>query len=293
MYNRLMPPDKYAATWVSHTSLTTFSQCPRAYYLKHVYKDPATNHKIQPVSPSLALGQTIHTVLESLSVLPTKTRFAVPLVEKFNQIWSQVSGLKGGFQSGDEEAGFKARGEEMLRRVELHPGPLKNLAVKINTDLPQYWLSETDNIILCGKLDWLEYLPEADAVHIIDFKTSKKEEASNSLQLPIYYLLATKCQKRPVAKASYWYLSFRETLTPKALPTDIAESENQILKTAKAMKLARSLNRFKCPQGEVGCHHCRPYEAILRGKATFVGTNDYQQDIYVAGGADDPESEIL
>lgn len=181
----------------------------------------------------------------------------------------------------------------MLRRVELNPGPLSNLAVKINADLPQYWLSESDNIILCGKLDWLEYLPEADAVHIIDFKTSQKEEVDNSLQLPIYYLLATKCQKRPVAKASYWYLSFSDTLTPKVLPTDIAESESQILKTAKAMKLARTLNRFKCPKGSVGCHHCQPFEAIIQGKATFVGTNDYQQDIYVAGTADNEDSEIL
>ena len=70
----------------------------------------------------------------------------------------------------------------MLQRVIKHPGPVAKLAVKIKQDLPYYWLSEEDNIILCGKIDWLEYLPDQDGVHIIDFKTSKYDEAPQSLQ---------------------------------------------------------------------------------------------------------------
>ena len=61
--------------------------------------------------------------------------------------------------------------------IEENPGPLRNLAVKIKSDLPSYWLSEEDNIMLCGKIDWLEYLKEEDAIHIIDFKTGKKGKA--------------------------------------------------------------------------------------------------------------------
>lgn len=286
-------PDKFAATWVSHTSLSAFKKCPRAYYLAHVYKDPKTLHKIKLISPSLSLGQAIHTVLESLSILPTDSRFAIPLVDKFNQYWPQVSGLKGGFQDEDEEKRFRARGEAMLRRAQTHPGPLANLAVKIKAELPYYWLSEADNIILCGKIDWLEYLPSEDAVHIIDFKTSQKEEEGSSLQLPIYYLLATKCQHRPVAKASYWYLSLKDTLSPKPLPEASEATEAEILKTAKEIKLARSLNRFKCPLGDNGCRYCHTLETVLQGKATFVGTNEYNQDIYVAAKSDELESEIL
>ena len=63
-------PDQYTAVWVSHTSISDFLQCPRAYYLKNVYKDPKTRHKIQLMSPPLALGQVVHSVLESLSILP-------------------------------------------------------------------------------------------------------------------------------------------------------------------------------------------------------------------------------
>src|SRR3989338_4517432 len=114
--------DKYTAVWVSHSSITDFLKCPRAYFLHNIYKK---------------------------------------------------------------------RGEEMLSYLGQNPGPLKNLAVKIKMDLPYYYLSEQDNIILCGKIDWLEYLPESDSVHIIDFKTGRGEEDKDSLQLPIYHLLVT------------------------------------------------------------------------------------------------------
>jgi len=39
--------EKYGAVWVSHTSINDFKKCPRAYFLKNVYKDPETNKKIK------------------------------------------------------------------------------------------------------------------------------------------------------------------------------------------------------------------------------------------------------
>jgi hypothetical protein len=69
-----------------------------------------------------------------------------------------------------------------------------------------------------------------------------------------------------------------------------------VLKVAKEIKLARSLDRFKCPNGEGGCQNCLPFEKILQGKAIFVGTNDYGADLYVSDNnvtADLTASEIL
>ncbi len=273
-----MAKDKYSAVWVSHSSISSFLTCPRAYYLKNVYKDPQTGHKVQLMSPPLALGQAVHQVVESLSVIPTKDRFSEPLIPKFERVWQSLSGKKGGFESEEQERRYFERGKKMLKRVVDNPGPLNDLAVKINMDLPYYWLSEKDNIILCGKIDWLEYLPKKDSVHIIDFKTGKGEEDSGSLQLPIYHLLVHNCQKRKVDKASYWYLNRDDGLITKKLP-DLKKSHQQILKVAKEIKLARQLERFKCPHN--GCRACQPFEDIITGKAEFVGVNDYNQDIYI------------
>ncbi|MDD3661801.1 MAG: PD-(D/E)XK nuclease family protein [Candidatus Dojkabacteria bacterium] len=270
--------DKYSALWVSHSSISDFLTCPRAYFLKNVYKDPKSGHKIQLISPPLALGQAVHQVIESLSVLPVNRRFETPLVEKLESAWQNVSGTRGGFPDSDVEQRYKRRAEDMLRRVTQHPGPLLNLAVKIPGDLPQYWISEEENIILCGKLDWLEYNEETTGIHIIDFKTGRSTEDENSLQLPIYLLLATNCQKHPVEKASYWYIDRDDEPSKQKLP-DIEESEETILKVAKKMKLARQLGSFLCPTD--GCDACKPYEAIVRGEGTLVGTSDRRQDIYM------------
>lgn len=271
--------DKYTATWVSHSSISDFLQCPRAYYLKNVYKDPQTNKKVQLVSPALSLGSAVHEVLESLSQLKLEERFRVPLIEKFQSAWAKTSGERGGFFSRDLEANYKARGEEMIRRVEKNPGPIERLAVKIQKDLPYFWLSDEDNIILCGKIDWLEYLPDTDSVHIIDFKTGKNEEDSASLQLPIYCLLATKCQGRNVSQASYWYLDFNDNLTPQDLP-NLEDSEKEILKIARDISTARKLGRFKCPQGDNGCRNCSPFEKILTGNAKLVGEDEFGRMLY-------------
>lgn len=275
-----MAQDKFSAVWVSHTSISDFLKCPRAYYLNNVYKDPGTRHKVKIMSPALALGQAVHEVVESLSLLPATERFKEPLMNKFERAWKKVSGIKGGFHSEDQEVEYRRRGELMLERVIKNPGPVGRLAVKIKQELPYFWLSEEENIILCGKIDWLEYLPDQDGVRIIDFKTSKNEEDPKSLQLPIYSLLVTNCQHRKVLGASYWYLNHSDKLTEKELP-DPEESNPIVLKIAKEIKLARKLNRFKCPQGENGCQACRPLERILKHEATFVGVNEYNQDIYV------------
>lgn len=273
-----MAPDKYSATWVSHSSINDFLNCPRLYYLRNVYKDPATGNKITVMTPPLALGQIVHEVVESLSVLPVEERFKESPLDKYEMAWEKVNGKMGGFASESEEEDYKERGRQMIQGVVDNPGPLLNKAVKIGQDLPHYWLSEEDNIILCGKIDWLEYNSETDGVHIIDFKTGKREEPEDSLQLPIYLLLATNTQKRKVEKASYWYLDLHDGPVEQKLP-EISLAYDEVYKVAKRMKLARQLDHFKCPNG--GCRYCYPLEQVVKGKGEKVGVSDYRQDIYV------------
>lgn len=288
-----MAGDKYSATWVSHSSISDFLECPRAYYLKNVYRDPKTGHKIHLITPPMALGLVVHEVIESLSVLPTDKRFETPLVKKLDEVWEKISGEKGGFTTPDVEARYKRKAEEMLRRVTKNPGPLTRLAVKIQMELPYYWLSEEDEIILCGKIDWLEYMKDTDSVHIIDFKTSKTDEDESSLQLPIYYLLTKNCQSREVEGASYWYISRKDQPDKQKLP-DLEKAHKLILKIAKKIKLARQLESFNCPKGD-GCRACKEYEKILKGDAKLVGEDEMGRDLYITESKEPTEdnSKIL
>ncbi len=278
-----MVQDKYSAVWVSNSSMNDFRQCRRLYYLRNIYKDPKSGKKINIVSPALALGQSVHEVLESLAVLriPADERMKQPLLDHFDRVWEKISGRRGGFASTIEEEEYKERGRQMLKRVIENPGPLINKTVTLplgkNNMPPNYYLSPDDNIILCGKIDWLEYVQETDSVHIIDFKTGNNEEKADSMQLPIYCLLVRNCQKRNIHKVSYWYLGQENGLKQMALP-DCDTAAAQILSVAKEMKETRLSRDFTCKQN--GCRSCYPFEAILSGEAEYVGTSGYQ-DIYI------------
>ncbi len=290
--------DQYNKIWVSHSSLSDFVRCPVSYYYRNVYRNPATGRKIQIVSPSLSLGSAVHEALEPLAQLKVADRFKKTLLERLDESWKGVAGKLGGFSSRDEEAEYKRRGEEMLKLVQKDPGPLSRLTVHIlaEKNLPRFDLSEADDIILCGKIDWLEYLPETDSVRVIDFKTSRKEENEASLQLPIYLLLASYTQNRPVTGVSYWYLEKGRGLVDRPL-MDLEEAKEKILALAKQVKLARKLERYVCPHGDKGCRYCRPLKAVVQGKGEWVGVGGFRADLYYLPDAHtDPnqlQSEIL
>jgi len=271
--------------WVSHSSIGDFLKCPRSYFLRNMYKSKTTNRKMTIMSPPLALGQAVHETLESLSSLPQAERFKKPLSQRYLEAWEKVAGKKGGFRGPEQEAEYKERGANMIIRILDNPGILLNKTIKIKNkdfkpdfDLPHFRLSPADNIELCGKIDWVEYIDADDSIHIVDFKTGKNEEDENSLQLLIYYLLAKNLQKRAVSKMSYWYID--RDITPKQaiLPT-ADEASERVMEAAKRIKLARQLNLLNCSTN--GCNNCLPYEAILRGSGELVGVSETNQDIYI------------
>jgi ATP-dependent helicase/DNAse subunit B len=292
--------DKYTAIWVSHSSMSDFLKCPRSYYLHNMYKDPATSRKMSIVSPHMSLGVAVHEVLEGLGDYPAAERMNQDLHAKFEAEWEKVSGLKGGFLTPEQEEEFKKRGKEMINTVIKNPRFLTNKRIKLPKEKmnPNYYLSEDENIILNGQVDWLEYLPD-DTLHIIDFKTGKHEEKDGSLQLPIYLLLCNALQKRKVSKASYWYLE-SDKMVKKELK-DNETSYRDVLQVALQVKAARKAGDFECPKGkydtetgEGGCMCCRPYEHILEWKSGKevktesgedkvipVGIGGFNQDMFV------------
>lgn len=273
--------DKYAAVWLSHSSISDFQKCPRLYYYNNIYKNPLSGRKISIMKPSLSLGQVVHKVTEELSQLPVEDRLKMPLAKRYDELWETVSGKKGGFLSVEEEKTYKDRGYVMLDRLEKHPGLILNKALKIKQDLPHYWFSEKDNMILCGKIDWIEYLEATNSIHVVDFKTGMRKEKSDSLQLPIYLLLLKHTQSREIAKMSYWYLYTDDEPEEVALPDEV-DAHDRIMKIAQRIKLARQLNHFTCPVDEKnGCRACAPYEAIVKGKGEFVGVGEYNKEVYI------------
>jgi ATP-dependent helicase/DNAse subunit B len=278
--------DKYSAVWVSHSSMGDFIKCPRLYYLHNVYKDPKTNRKMTLVTPHMSLGIAVHNVLEGLGAYPASERMTRDLRAQFEEEWEKVTGKRGGFTSEEQEEEFKMRGKEMINTAIKDPRFLVNKRIKLpQSNMPcNFYLSEEDNIILNGLIDWIEYL-DNDTLHMIDFKTGKHEEKGSSLQLPIYLLLCNALQKRKVTKASYWYLE-TDKMVEKELP-DEETARRDVYAVAIKVKEARDKKEFNCPQGEDGCMNCRVYEDILKLKngeesgMEYVGVGGFNQDVYI------------
>ncbi len=283
--------DKYTAVWVSHSSMGDFLKCPRLYYLHNMYKDPTTGRKMSIVTPHMSLGIAVHEVLEGLGDYPSEERMKRDLRATFESEWEKITGIRGGFLTGEQEEEFKMRGKEMINNVIKDPRFLVNKRIKLPKEKmnPNYYLSEDDNIILNGQIDWIEYLSD-DTLHIVDFKTGKNEEKDGSLQLPIYLLLCNALQKRKVSKASYWYLE-SDKMVEKELP-DLETANRDVYDVALRVKLARDTGVFKCPSGEEGCMNCQPYEKILAWKkgekddgdspsVISIGTGGFNQDLFV------------
>jgi len=278
-----MAQDKYTAIWISHSSMGDFLKCPRAYYLHNVYKDPKTGRKINIINPALSLGQAVHSTLEPLKNIPFNERTNRDLLVDFEQAWTKVSGKMGGFTNDVEEFEVKARGRAMIERVIQNPGPVARKIIRLpeshNGMAPNFFLSEKDNIILNGRIDWLEYIEQDDSIRVLDFKTGKHDEGGDSLQIPIYLLLLNALQNRKVSGAAYWYLDRDDNPVDLALP-DIDEARKKVLEIAIQVKFAREKKAFNCPRGDGGCFACKPFEAILKGQAEYIGIGGYGQDMY-------------
>jgi RecB family exonuclease len=273
-----------------------FLKCSRLYYLHNVYKN-TSGRKISIVSPHMSLGIAVHDVLEGLAEYPSDERLDRDLRALFEEAWIKVSGKIGGFTTHDEEEAFKMRGKEMVNNVIKDPRFLKNKCIKLKreTMAPNFYLSEDHNIILNGLVDWIEYLPETDSLHIVDFKTGKHEEKEGSLQLPIYLLLCNALQKRAVTKASYWYLESDKIVEITLPDKDIAYK--QVFDVALQVKEKRVQAKregekvFTCISGTPydpatktgGCAHCLPYEQIIAGSGELehVGVGGFNQDLYI------------
>jgi hypothetical protein len=236
----------------------------------------------------MSLGIAVHNVLEGLADYPASERMGRDLRALFEEEWTKVTGIRGGFTSAEQEEEFKMRGKEMINNVIKDPKFLVHKRIKLPKEKmnPNYFLSEQDNIILNGQVDWIEYLDD-DTLHIVDFKTGKHEEKDGSLQLPIYLLLCNALQKRRVSKASYWYLESSKVVE-KELP-DEETAEKAVYEVAKKVKDARERGEFNCPNGKDGCSACKPYEKILLWKkgtldddsVTSIGVGGFNQDMFV------------
>lgn len=281
---------KYNAVWLSHSSMSDFLKCPRLYYLRNVWKNKEGN-KVNIVSPSLSLGSAVHQTIEPLALLKTEERLKQDLQEIFEKNWKKFEGKMGGFTDKDTENNYKEQGIQMIKTVVENPGPIARKTVKFYSGdfIPNIYLSEEENIILCGLVDWVEYEEKTDTLKVLDFKTGKNDEKEDSMQLPIYKILVESLQKRKVSGGAYWYLA-RDKFprNVELLDEDVDELKKKMLDIGldiKNRKQGSDIEKnFECKYpGD--CRNCRDFELIKdyennKDRVEYLGLGEYKQALY-------------
>jgi hypothetical protein len=262
--------------WISHSAISAYERCPHLYYLEYQYRNPETGNRIQITNPYLALGSAVHETIEGLLDVPIKERTKISLEERFHKIFEDYRGTKGGFLSQKKEKDFYERGVKMVKRVE-ESLFLNRLSIKMKAKLPSMNLLG-DDVKLVGSIDWIEKLEDGSA-HIIDFKTGKSKENGDSLQLPIYVILAKNNISEKVEKVSYWYLESDEEPVEQEIK-NVEESLALLKEKAAIIKKAVEENNFPCNYPS-GCFACKDYEKIFNGEAEKIKTeNNHQKDVF-------------
>jgi hypothetical protein len=257
----------------------------------------------------MSLGIAVHNVIENLKTFKTDDRVEKikNLEDDFNIEWEKYTGKIGGFKNEEERDEFKKRGVEMIKNVITDPKILLKKTIPLSSYydgdmLPNYYISEEENIILCGNLDWIEYKEDTKTLELVDFKTGKNEEKEDSVQLPIYKLLLENLQNKwKVANGKYWYLE-SGVVTEKELSSKLLqEVKDKIINTGVEIRNKRyewsekarfnkpgwlerkdMVDNFKCPQDISNYCDCKKYEKIINGDPSveYVGVDMYGKDSY-------------
>ncbi|MCL5935537.1 MAG: PD-(D/E)XK nuclease family protein [Firmicutes bacterium] len=261
------------AIFLSHSSLSDFQKCRRAYYLKNVYRDGVHGYKLLITSPYLSLGSLVHDTIHwyfTRSENPTPEQ----TIRQFRLFWGKFRGKRGGFTTVEDEAVFGKRGLSMLDNF------LKNTAVlgqgMPTASFPNFTIE--DNLVFTGNMDYVEKLPDG-SLHVVDFKTGAKDE-DGPTQLYLYALMAENFYRRPVKKASFWYLD-RESAPREVVLESREQTFRWLLERARQVKEAWQENKWVCTHPNPPCRDCRDYEAILEGKGEFMFTDErYKKEVY-------------
>ena len=257
--------------WISYSSLSDFEKCPRLYYLRSIYRDKkfGNNFRIQVANPYLSLGEIVHDAIDNyINKFSPAERNKNVMIQELSKGWNLKHGKIGGFKNDTQEKEFKTRSVIMVNRFLSNKSFSRANSYKL-PKFPKKKLFPDKDLTLVGNFDWVETYK--DGLHIVDFKTGRQEEDVDSLQLPIYTILANDNLDKPVLKTSYWYLD--KDPVPKEVRMNNLEKSLKVVQK-KSLEVEKAIKKSNfTDHSSKSCFFCKEYEAVLNGKAEHVGTH--------------------
>jgi len=282
----------------SPSKLEMFFKCPKSYhfyYLDPIYSSMKGELKRQPqnIWKFHTLGKAVHNAITLFYHLPLEQRTEEFLKEQLKETWiSEVQwnkkpplGKWGGFKTIEEERAFYRQAILMLKNffkmAEIEPQieylPTKDLERSIE-DYFNLITSLNKDYDISGKFD-LIIGGENSSLHVIDFKTSEREDADD-FQLRFYKVLAEANFKKPVKKASLYFL---KTSNKKEFDLEKEETEGIKEEILEKIKQIKATKEFKTRPSKL-CKFCLfknfcPEKGKVSKMVKKVGKENYSNDL--------------
>lgn len=278
--------------------LKVFDQCPKQYhfsYLDPVYSKMKGELKKLPhnIWSFNTLGKAVHNAITLFYHLPPEERTEEDLKKHLKETWrSEVMGNKnpplgkwGGFASLDEEREAYGQALLMLKNFlkmalaepEIEYLPTQDFSRSIE-DYKNLIKPLSEDFDISGKFD-LIIRNDDGSLHVIDFKTGKKED-DDDFQLKFYKLLAEENFQKPVGRASFYFLK-----TSNKKEFDLSQEKTEKIKNLILQKISqiKAVEKFN-PQPDKLCKFCLfktfcPAKEKIDGLTQETTEEDYADDL--------------
>jgi putative RecB family exonuclease len=180
---------------LSYTQISLYRTCPLCYQLQYV-------DGLKPKERSyFSFGTTMHSCVEHFYRVNTPPP---PSLEEMLHYYEQ-NWLSRGYETPEEEAGYKEYGREILKRFwEIHQADFR-----LPVALERSFYLDIEGIKLRGFIDRVDKL-DSGGLSVIDYKTNKElftaDYLANDLQLTIYQMAAEQTWKLPVERLTLYHL---------------------------------------------------------------------------------------
>ena len=218
-----MPPRPEALIRpLSYTQISTYKACPLHYKLLYVDRLP------QKERGYFSFGTSIHACAEYFFRVKTPPP---PSLEKLLAFYRE-HWLSEGYETPEDEADYKAYGEEILTTFWNTHAPDFRMPVAVE----RMFMLDVEGVKVRGFIDRVDKL-DSGGLSVVDYKTNRDlftaEYVENDLQLTIYQLAAEQLWRLPVEKLTLYHLrSNTPCTTTGRAPEVLQEARDLILDVA-------------------------------------------------------------
>jgi putative RecB family exonuclease len=199
----------------------------------------------QPEKGYFSFGTCIHACVEYFYRVKTPPP---PSLEKLLDFYDK-NWIPEGYESPEDEANYRAYGEEILAAFWKTHAP----AFKMPVAVEKLFFLDVDGVKVRGYIDHVDKL-DSGALAVIDYKTNRDlftaEYVENDLQLTIYQLAAEQLWRLPVETLTLYHLRSNTPCTaPGRRPEVLQETRELILDVADRIvrqEFPATENRY-CP----------------------------------------------